>query len=775
VRTAAYREYKRLFTVLIVLLGSTFVPRLSSSSQAQNSKAAAFAQTLRPFTVANSIESTHFVQPAEHTAEHPPVSPDGERFFLVTERGLLESNLREFSLLVFDFNRLREGPNRVAVFRTSSNRPGIDHAKWVGNETISLVGENPGELPQVYVVNCASHKIRKLTAAAHGVFLYDLTQDLRTIVYYAYWGGHEAENKQKEEHGFAVTEESLEDLVTGHWKQQSGVQMFVLRSGSGRARAVKATPVVATTRLQLWLSPTGRYVVTCEPAFHVPEEWTWYDNPLLQRIAAEEHARTHTVRPDDIDQYMLVDTQTLDERPLLDAPVRLTPAAAWLPDGHSVVVSGTLLPLDTSDPEELSRRKRNPVAVEVMVPSLSLRRVIDIPKTEEWAKLMTGGSPGTFMVEGVQIQQGGSIRPFPTREYRRVGDQWIQNRSYLDKAVGAEIKILEANDRWPKLTRVDPVAHKDSLILDPNPQFKNLRFGREEIIRWTGDLGEPQVGGLLYPPNYIVGKKFPLVIQTYFLMENAFLLDGPATTAYAAQALVNHDMFVLQLGLSPLYEQTKYKPGYGKTELSQVDSAIDYLDKLGLIDTQRAAIIGFSAKGFQVLYALAHSKYRFAAATSAEGSDWGYWSYLAEGNSAAWAAQGEDQYGGPPWHDNWTNWMQQSLTFNFDKIHTPLRLESDSNDDGTVITEWEKYIALKRLRKPVDLIFESHGSHPVVKPWDRMTSQQGNVDWLVFWLKGEEDPDQAKAEQYARWHKLKRLQEQDIAKIGSSQKETDPN
>jgi hypothetical protein len=44
-----------------------------------------------------------------------------------------------------------------------------------------------------------------------------------------------------------------------------------------------------------------------------------------------------------------------------------------------------------------------------------------------------------------------------------------------------------------------------------------------------------------------------------------------------------------------------------------------------------------------------------------------------------------------------------------------------------------------------------------------MTSQQGNVDWMVFWLKNEEDPDPTKAEQYARWHELRKLQEQDEA------------
>jgi hypothetical protein len=29
------------------------------------------------------------------------------------------------------------------------------------------------------------------------------------------------------------------------------------------------------------------------------------------------------------------------------------------------------------------------------------------------------------------------------------------------------------------------------------------------------------------------------------------------------------------------------------------------------------------------------------------------------------------------------------------------------------------------------------------------------VDWFCFWLKDEEDPDLAKAEQYARWRALR--------------------
>ena len=51
------------------------------------------------------------------------------------------------------------------------------------------------------------------------------------------------------------------------------------------------------------------------------------------------------------------------------------------------------------------------------------------------------------------------------------------------------------------------------------------------------------------------------------------------------------------------------------------------------------------------------------------------------------------------------------------------------------------------------------GIHVEQKPYDRMISQGGNVDWFDFWLNGHEDADSEKAEQYARWRSLRALQE----------------
>ena len=89
------------------------------------------------------------------------------------------------------------------------------------------------------------------------------------------------------------------------------------------------------------------------------------------------------------------------------------------------------------------------------------------------------------------------------------------------------------------------------------------------------------------------------------------------------------------------------------------------------------------------------------------------------------------------------------------KIETPLRIET--LDPGSLLSDWHWYTGLSHLGKPVEMIYIPEGTHILEKPWERMTSLQGNVDWFCFWLKGEEDPDPAKADEYRRWRELRRL------------------
>lgn len=46
--------------------------------------------------------------------------------------------------------------------------------------------------------------------------------------------------------------------------------------------------------------------------------------------------------------------------------------------------------------------------------------------------------------------------------------------------------------------------------------------------------------------------------------------------------------------------------------------------------------------------------------------------------------------------------------------------------------------------------------HIKFKPKHKLAAYERNVDWFRFWLLGYEDPNAAKAPQYARWNLMKR-------------------
>ena len=68
---------------------------------------------------------------------------------------------------------------------------------------------------------------------------------------------------------------------------------------------------------------------------------------------------------------------------------------------------------------------------------------------------------------------------------------------------------------------------------------------------------------------------------------------------------------------------------------------------------------------------------------------------------------------------------------------------------------WEPYAGLRYLHKPVELMMLNTQEHVLTNPAVRMASQGGSVDWFRFWLQGYEDPDSSKADQYARWRRLR--------------------
>lgn len=397
------------------------------------------------------------------------------------------------------------------------------------------------------------------------------------------------------------------------------------------------------------------------------------------------------------------------------------------------------------------RRKSRTFLVEIKVPSQESKIISDAD-----IRLIKWDPRTNYLVcelGRMDSRRGKAVRKIL---FRKAGHEWFRVDTGEEAPQNRPEIILEENlNTPPRIVAVDSAEKKKVLLFDLNPQFANLSFGKVEEITWKDKAGDDRKGGLYWPPGYITGAKYPLVIQTHGWTLDKFWIDGPFTTAFAAQPLANRGFFVLQ-DSSPegRFWDTSEE---GPRAMAAYEGAIDYLDRRGLIDVNRVALIGFSRTCFHVTYTLTHSKYHFAAAAIVDGIDAGYFQYMAFANYSPPMSNEYDLLNGaPPVGDGLSLWMKRSPPFLMDRIRTPVRVQAIG--PTSLLYEWNWYSGLSRLGKPVELIYIPDGTHILEKPWNRLVSQEGNVDWFRFWLKGEEDPDPAKADQYARWRELREMQ-----------------
>ena len=272
-------------------------------------------------------------------------------------------------------------------------------------------------------------------------------------------------------------------------------------------------------------------------------------------------------------------------------------------------------------------------------------------------------------------------------------------------------------------------------------------------ISLSDSSGHQWTAGLVLPPNYVKGNRYPLVIQTHGFDPNEFLADGFATTANAARPLASSGIVVLQTSYAHDHE---LEPQEMDENLREYHSAIDKLNAMGIVDPTRIGIIGFSWTCYHVVSALVRDPHLFAAASIDDGVDMSYWQYLQSNDETPLSSEPEELYGSTPFGTGLANWVKDSATFHMDRVQAPL-LVTAAEGPSTLIFEWGVYAALRMQKKPVDLMYIPDGQHHLQKPLDRLASQQGNVDWFRFWLQGYEDPDPAKTAQYQRWEKLRKL------------------
>jgi dipeptidyl aminopeptidase/acylaminoacyl peptidase len=333
--------------------------------------------------------------------------------------------------------------------------------------------------------------------------------------------------------------------------------------------------------------------------------------------------------------------------------------------------------------------------------------------------------------------------------YKAAGREYLSSFS-SDDAGRVFACLVENNTSPPLIAVMDGAAQQVRTLVDLNPEFAFLEMGKTERLEGTNSYGEDWFAYLVRPPDFVPGKKYPLIVTTY--RSGDYFLRGASGDENPIQVYAAHGFAVLSFDVgwlrNPVGGDFNAKILDWASPVASIEDAVERLTKEEIVDPARVGIAGYSHGEEIAGYAVTHTN-SFKAASGAAGYDPCFY-FLG---SEEWHEVFEEWgLGGWPEGKSRENWQRIAMSTNADKVVTPI-LQNASD------TEYLIYLPLYRsladLGRPIELYLYPNELHVRNQPRHRLEIYERNLDWFRFWLKQEQDSDPGKTEQYQRWNHLR--------------------
>jgi len=547
-----------------------------------------------------------------------------------------------------------------------------------------------------------------------------------------------------------------------HWKLAERVTFISPLSRQ------KLEDIVDELGMNISISPNGHYLLmdNIENFSDVPQDSHWKRSPVVRYLKDRGFGGL-------IVSY-LYDLTTGEVSMPLESPVVRN--GQWAPDSKSyvkVALAPATSTWEADDIKESAPNDHNTHLFSVDVRSSKVSEVINHAEEAPvgWAKtgdIIVSNQKGTLVTLRNESGQWRQINTVPI--------PFEAAAPYAPLVSDGKDAVMEFENvsTAPQIVAFDLVTGHSWIVAKLNPEVDVLLLPKTEPVTWTTSTGFKARGLLLLPPDYDPHRRYPLVIEDgSILYSGEFVCDSGAAHVSSFARAILADAGIAYLvrywpGIND-WENNYYPKGHpgtlGEAAFKQdlVESAVKSLDQRQLIDPARVGLIGFSRGGWYVEYTLTHSHMPFRAATATDnilysmGEYW-YW------NNEQISSGEEGIYGGPPYGNTLKNWLDYSISFNLDKIHTPLLMEvmgkgknyedPDQPPDNLAVHN-EVFRGMIRLNKPVEYYYYPNEQHEPVHPQARISSLQRNVDWFRFWLQGYERLDPDDPNQYKRWELMR--------------------
>ncbi len=272
-------------------------------------------------------------------------------------------------------------------------------------------------------------------------------------------------------------------------------------------------------------------------------------------------------------------------------------------------------------------------------------------------------------------------------------------------------------------------------------QVADWDLGEVRTIRWTSKDGTEVEGTLRLPPGFDPAKKHPLAfvvhggptwIDTEELLPMTARRYYPEAQLAAQGVIVLHPNYRGSLGRGLDFQELNVG-NLGVGDLWDVESAIDHLDGLGWVDTDRVGCMGWSQGGYISAFAGLHSD-RFAAVSVGAGiSDW--YTYAISNDIPDFTRDflGVDLFG------DRSALVASAPISGLDGANTPMLIQHGAKDQRVPLSNaMELYRGLQERDVPVELFVYPDFAHPVTRPREHHAVLHQNLAWFRHYLLGEE-------------------------------------
>lgn len=259
------------------------------------------------------------------------------------------------------------------------------------------------------------------------------------------------------------------------------------------------------------------------------------------------------------------------------------------------------------------------------------------------------------------------------------------------------------------------------------------QLGRVETFNWSGPNGFAEDGVVTYPPGFVSGRKYPLVL---------YIHGGPqaaSTEGFSAfsQILAGRGYVVF----SPNYRGSDHRGNAYQRAIyndagdgpgRDVMAGLRALERRGFVDSARVAVSGWSYGGYMTSWMIGHYQIWKAAVSGAAVNDLVHAYALSDFNvTQRWS------FGGGPWNGKlMATYIEQSPITYASRVKTPTLILSDTADERVPITQsYLMYHALKDNGATVKFFAYPVPGHFPGDPIRSMDVYRRWADWIDQYMK----------------------------------------